>query len=143
MSYRKFNLSILENIVNTQYGDFGGLVQIDRSDLYSFSELCKEKGIDMEKYFLLGMHFGTSSLTNVGNDDSFYCFALVLEREKYGNSFDEISNYLSNNENKAEIKQYDFSVTYSEFSNCIKRFSVGFVTPLSKYIKTANIEQIL
>lgn len=77
MSYRKFNLSILENIVNTQYGDFGGLVQIDRSDLYSFSELCKEKGIDMEKYFLLGMHFGTSSLTNVGNDDSFYCFALV------------------------------------------------------------------
>lgn len=141
MSYNKFNLNILEKIVNTQYGDFGGLIQVDRSDTFDFNKLCEEKGIDMKKYFLIGIHFGTSSLTNVGKQDNFYCFALVLETKKYGNSFDEISKYLIQNGNKADIKQFDFQVTYSEFAKCIKRFSVGFVSPLSKYINEAKIKE--
>lgn len=141
MSYNKFNLEILENIVNTQYADYGGLVQVDRSDMYDLNKLCEEKGLDMKKYFLLGVHFGTSSLSNVGKQDSFYCFALVLETKKYGSSFDEISKYLTENGNKAEIKSFDFNVTYTEFAKCIKRFHVGFVSPLSKYIEVANIKE--
>ncbi len=71
MGYSKYNLEILENIVNTQYGDFGGLVQVDRSDSYDFYDLCEENGVDMEKYFLVGIHFGSSSLQNVSGNNSF------------------------------------------------------------------------
>lgn len=91
--------------------------------------------------FLLGVHFGTSSLTNVEKQNSFYCFALVLEKKKYGSSFDEISKYLAENGNEAEIKSIDFSVTYAEFAKCIKRFHVGFISPLSNHIKIANIKE--
>lgn len=141
MSYEKFNLNVLENIVNTQYGDFGGLIQIDRSDTFDFQKLCVEKGIDMTKYFLLGIHFGTSSLTNVSKQDSIYCFVLLLETKKYGKSYDEISQYLQNNNNKADIQSFDFQVTFQELAKCVKRFHLGFVSPLSKQINTFKIKE--
>ena len=143
MSYDKFNLEILDKIVNTQYGDFGGLIQVDRSDTFDFQKLCDEHGIDMKKYFLLGVHFGTSSLSNVGKQDSLYCFVLVLETKKYGNSFDEISKYLDNNGNKAEILSFDFKVTYQDLAKCIKRFHLGFVSPLSKYIDEFKVKEMI
>lgn len=142
MGYEKFNLEILEKTVNTQYGDFGGLIQVDRSDTYDFNKLCSEKGIDMNKYFLLGVHFGTSSLTNISKQDSLYCFVLLIETKKYGNSFDEISKKLLENGNKADIKSFDFKVTYQELAKCIKRFHLGFVSPLSKYIDEFSIKEI-
>lgn len=142
MSYEKFNLDLLANIVNTQYGDLGGLIQVDRSDSFDFSKLCEEKGIDMKKYFLLGVHFGTSSITNVGKQDSIYCFVLVIETKKYGSSFDEISKYLEKNGNHADIKSLDFKVTYQELAKCIKRFHLGFVSPLTKYIDKFEIKEL-
>jgi hypothetical protein len=141
MSYNKFNLEILENIVNTQYGDYGGLAQIDRSDLYDFHELCQEKGVNMEKYFLIGIHFGSSSLKNVSVDNSFYCFALLLDKKKYGSSFDEIVRYLNENQNIADIKSVNFKITYSELAKCIKRFNIGIVSPITSHIKVSNIQE--
>lgn len=141
MSYEKFNLEVLENIVSTQYGDFGGLLQVDRSDTFDFQKLCTEKGIDMKKYFLLGVHFGTSSLTNVSKQDSLYCFVLLLETKKYGNSFDEISEYLKNNNNKADLQSFDFQVTFQELAKCVKRFHLGFISPLSKHISEFTIKE--
>lgn len=141
MSYDKFNLNLLENIVNTQYGDFGGLIQVDRSDSFDFYKLCTDKGIDMKKYFLVGVHFGTSSLKNVSKQNTIYCFVLLLETKKYGNSFDEISKYLEANDNKAEIQSFDFQVTFQELAKCVKRFHMGFVSPLSKHIDNFTIKE--
>lgn len=143
MSYSEYNLEIIENLVNTQYGDYGGLAQIDRSDSYDFNGLCKEKGVDMEKYFLIGIHFGSSSLTDIKKNSSFYCFALLLEKEIYGSTFDEITKYLKENNNVADIKSVNFKITYSELAQCIKRFHIGFVSPISNHIKTANIQEEL
>lgn len=143
MGYSKYNLEILENIVNTQYGDFGGLVQVDRSDSYDFYDLCEENGVDMEKNFLVGLHFGSSSLQNVSGNNSFYCFVLLLDKKKYGGSFDEISKYLAENQNNADIKSVSFKITLADLAKCMKRFSVGFVSPISNHIHTYNIQEEL
>ncbi|WP_031425441.1 hypothetical protein [Flavimarina sp. Hel_I_48] len=143
MSYSKFNLEILENLVNTQYGDYGGLVQVDRSDSYDFNELCEEKGVNMEKYFLVGIHFGSSSLKNVSSDNSFYCFALLLDKKKYGSSFDEISKYLEENQNVADIKSVNFKINFADLAKCMKRFNAGFVSSITNHIDVYNIQEEL
>ena len=143
MSYSEYNLEILENLVSTQYGDYGGLVQVDKSDSYNFNELCRKKGVDMEKNFLIGIHFGSSSLTNLEKGSSFHCFALLLEKKVYGSTFDEITKYLKENKNIADIKSVNFEVTFSELAKCIKRFHIGFVSPISNHIKIGNIQEEL
>lgn len=143
MKNNKFNLEILEDLVSTQYGDYGGLTQVDKSDLYDFYDLCEDKGVSMKKYFLIGLHFGSSSIQNIQGENSFYCFALLLDKKKYGSSFDEIASYLNENENFADIKSVNFKVKFSELAKCIKRFSVGFVSPISKHIKVSTIEEEL
>ncbi len=141
MSNKKFSLEILEDLVKTQYGDYAGLVQIDRSDLYDFNELCEAKGVDMKKYFLIGIHFGSSSLNNISGENSFYCFALLLDKQKYGSSFDKIAEYLNENQNIADIKSVNFKTTFTEIAKCMKRFSVGFVSPITDHIKISNIQE--
>lgn len=135
----KVNLTIIEDLVGTQYGDMTGLIQIDGhnsvSELFS---LCEEKGIDMEKYFLVGFGYSDFSTDGIGNRDNAQCSVLLLEKVVYGGSFDEISNNLKKSNNIKLIRKR-FELKYTDFKKYIKRVDTMLLTELSSYISKAEI----
>lgn len=144
MNKTNFNLEIIEPLVSTQYGDFGGYVQIDGHSAADFLKLCEDHGaVNRDKYFLIGFGCGESTIDGVGRKDSVHCRALVLETSKYGNSFDEIQKALTANNGKAKAKQIHFTVKYTDFTKYIKRFDLMVATKLTKHISALDVEDVI
>lgn len=142
MTTTDYNLEIIKGLVSTQYGDFGGYVQIDGHFGSDLSKLCEDQGVDMDKYFLIGFGFGESTIDGVGRRNSVYCRALVLEKKKYGNGFDEIKQTLASKNGKAKAKQLHFSMEYTSFTKYIKRFDFMVATKLTRHISELDVEDI-
>lgn len=112
----------------------------DRGDLHS---LCEDHGVDRKKYFLIGFGCGDSGITGIGQRNSIYCRALVLEKSKYGSSFDEIQKTLAEKGGKAKAKQIHFSVDPKVFGKYIKRMDFMVATKLTAYISDIEIEDVM
>jgi hypothetical protein len=142
MNKNNYNLEIIESLVSTQYGDYGGYIQIDGHSGADLFKLCEDHGISRDKYFLIGFGCGESTTNGIGQRNEVYCRALVLETSKYGNSFDEIQKTLASNNGKAKAKQIHFTVKYKDFTKYIKRFDFMVTTKLTKHISKIDIEDI-
>jgi hypothetical protein len=142
MTKSDYNLNIIESLVSTQYGDYGGYVQIDGHSGADLFKLCEDHGVDMDKYFLIGFGFGESTIDGIGRKESIYCRALVLETSKFGNTFDEIKESLAVKNGKAKAKQFHFSVKLKDFTKYIKRIDFMVATKLTKHISKIEIEDI-
>jgi len=133
------NFKILENIVHTQYGDMTGLIQIDgHTSLSELRKLCEEKGIEREKYFLIGFGFSDFTTNGIGEDGNVICTVLLLETEKYAQTFDEIKEQLSLNP-KVDVIKKTFEIDYRDFGKYIKRVDSMMLTQLGNYIQEMNI----
>ena len=142
MNTNNYNLDFIESLVSTQYGDYGGYVQIDGHSGSDLFKLCEDHGIDMDKYFLIGFGCGETTINGIGQRDSVYCRALVLETSKYGNNFDEIQKFLAINDGKAKAKQFHFSVKSKDFTKYIKRFDFMVATKLTQHISKLDIQDV-
>lgn len=132
------NYNILKNMVSTKYKDMEGLVSLDalfKPDLY---DLCNDNGIDMEQYYLLGFGIGDVSLVNLKDHSNVFCTVLLLEKSKYGNSFDDISSRIRN-EKQVDVIKKSFSVEYACLGKCLKRFDLMALTDMGDYISSMNI----
>lgn len=139
MNKNDYNLEVLESLVSTQYGDYTGYIQIDGHHQADLFKLCADYGIDMDKYFLIGLSCGEHTIDGIGKREELYCSAILLETKDYGNTFDEIAKYLERNKGKAKAKRISFQVSYSDFGKYIKRIDFAVATKLTKHISELKI----
>ena len=138
---KEININILKETVYTKYNDLQGIISIDGHDGVSeFFDLCEEKGIDMNIYFLIGFGLSEFTISGIGSSDEVYCNILLLEKEKYGETFDEISSNIRNTDSVDVVKK-SFSVKYTDLGKYIKRFDFLAVSEMSRYISTMNIQE--
>jgi len=142
MNKNDYNLDLIESLVRTQYGDYGGYIQIDGHSGADLFKLCEDHGIDMKKYFLIGFSCGEHTIGGIGKREKVHCSALFLETKEYGSNFEEIKRNLEIKNGKAKAKQISFEVKYSAFGKYIKRIDFMVVTKLTKYISEIKIKEI-
>lgn len=142
MNKNDYNLDLIESLVSTQYGDYGGYIQIDGHSGADLFQLCEDHGIDMEKYFLIGLSCGEHTTGGIGKREKIHCSALLLETKIYGNNFDEIKNKLDSENGKAKAKRISFEVKYSDFGKYIKRIDFMVTTKLTKHITEIKIKEV-
>lgn len=142
---KAFNLSIIENEVNTQYTDMKGISAIDGHEYSYLIDMCKEHGIDMDKYYLLGLEFSGADLIGERNEeysDETYVYAILLSNEDYpACSFEELAALL-NQLPCVHAKKIGFPIKYSDISKYIKRFQCLVVSDMSSNIQSLEIEDI-
>lgn len=128
-----FNFDYLNKKISTQYNDYKGIVAIDNhGDNRNFYLLLKDNGIDETKYLIYAITMCDSE--PIGNRGLKLKF-LLIERDKYGNTFDEIAKY----QGKIELIEKYIQIPFSDIHKYIKRISIGMVSPISAEVNV-NIE---
>lgn len=130
--------SILEEIVGTQYNDMEGLISIDVHPDNDLVALCGDNGIDVEKYFPVGFGLSDSSIGGVVEEEKLCCSVLLLDREEYGVSADEIESNIKGQKSVNVIKK-TFYINYTDLGNYIKQFDFMAVNEVGRSITTMNI----
>lgn len=139
MRHSKVNFKIIEELVGTQYGDMTGLIQIDgHMSLTELYNLCSENGIGKDKYFLIGFGLSDFSTNGVGERAQAMCTVLLLDKEKYAETFDEIKEQLIANP-KVDVIKKTFYVDYKDLKKYIKRVDALMLTEMGNYIHEMNI----
>lgn len=134
------NVSILKDIVKTQYNDMEGLISIDTHEGSNIFELCRDNGINMEHYFLIGFGLSEFTLDGIGRGDNVYCSVLLLDKSKYGDSFDNISNKIRSLD-CVDVEKKTFTIKYTDLGKYIKRFDFLAVSDISSCIKNMNLSE--
>lgn len=134
------NVSILKDIVKTQYNDMEGLISIDTHEGSNIFELCRDNGINMEHYFLIGFGLSEFTLDGIRRGDNVYCSVLLLDKSKYGDSFDNISNKIRSLD-CVDVEKKTFTIKYTDLGKYIKRFDFLAVSDISSYIKNMNLSE--
>ena len=139
MKYGNENFTVLKNLVGTQYGDLTGIIQIDgHNNISEMYDLCAKNGISRDKYFLIGIGFSEFTTDGIGLRGSICCKVLLLETEKYAQSFDEIKSQLVITP-KVDVIMKTFYVDYADLRKYIKRVDSMLLTQMGNYIKEMNI----
>ena len=126
----KFDLDLIDGVVSTQYNDYRGYIAIDdHGDGRGVVSMCKEHGVDTDRYFIYGVRFYDSE--PVGKTGCFGLKVFLIDKTIYGQSFDEISCYGE----RIELEIQEISVPYSKIGEYIKRINIGFVSPISKKVQ--------
>ena len=128
------NLNLIHKMVRTQYNDVEGLISVDFHEMNYLYKLCGDHEIEIDKYFPFG--FGIIDVNN--NSDIIMCQVLLLEKEKYGKSFDEISSSLKTLKSVDVIKK-SFTIEYKELFKYVKRIDFMCVSEIGNYINSMNI----
>ena len=141
MNTADYNLGLIKGFVTVQYGDYGGYIQIDGHSGADLFQLCEDHGVDMDKYFLIGLGAGEQTILGIGKSEKLSFTALVLETAEYGNTFDEIQNHFQSNNGQAIAKKIHFAVKYEDLGKYLKRFDFMVATKLTKYISEIEIAE--
>lgn len=137
---KKVNVDVLENMVSTKYGDLTGLIQIDEHQgSMGIQKLCADKGIELEKYFPIGYGFSDFTINGIGETDTITCSILLLEKEEYGNTFDQIKSKIEYLE-VVNVITKRFDVRYAELASYIKRFDCMLLSEMGKYLTKINVK---
>lgn len=142
MNKNEYNLEIIESLVSTQYGDYAGYIQIDGHNGADLFKLCEDHGIDMNKYFLIGLSCGEHTIDGIGKRKKIHCAAILLQTKDYGNSFDQIAASLKKDDGKLNAVRISFEVDYCDLGKYIKRLDFTVATKLSKHISELKIRDI-
>lgn len=139
MKYSNQIFTVLEDLVGTQYGDLTGLIQIDgHNNISEMYDLCAKNGISREEYFLIGIGFAEFTTDGIGTHGSVSCTVLLLETNKYAQTFDEIKSQLVL-QSKVDVIKKTFNVNYSDLGKYIKRVDTMLLTEMGNYIKEMNV----
>lgn len=139
---KKVNFEAIKEHISTKYGDLTGLIQIDgHSNITSIYKLCEDNKFDTNNIFIIGFGLGESTMNGVGKTDSLYCSILYVEKDVYGNSFEEIKRKI-NNDGVLRIKKKSIEIKYSELGKYIKRFDFLTTTELADYATQIEIDEV-
>ena len=132
------NVDLIRELVSTKYGDFKGYISVDNRDMLGVFDMCKENGIDEEKYFLFGFGFMEETTIGVGQHGNVICNVLLLEKEKYGDNYEDIAFNIQKLDVVDVVKKH-FHVKYTDLHKYIKRYSFMTVTEMSNNISAINL----
>lgn len=139
MRKEHFNFKILNDLVGTKYGDLTGLIQADgHNNVTELYDLCAKHGISRDEYFLIGFGLSDFTIQSIGQDGGIDCTVLLLEKDKYAKSFDEIKEIIKD-ASKVDVIKRRFRVNYKDLGRYIKRIDALMLTEMGNYIKEINI----
>ncbi len=111
------NYELLKSIAYTRYSDWKGVISIDNENYLGVQDLCKEKGVDIDKHFIIG--FGVDDGEGIGNPS---ISVLLADKTEFGDSMQEIIDKAMTGEPVKVIKK-TFGISYKELAKAIKRLS--------------------
>ena len=111
---KDFNLDFLQKEVGTKYNDMVGLAALDgHSSAVELQDLCKQQGVDLDKYDLVGLEFLD------GETIGRYPISVIALLTKKEEELDAETT---------KIYKKRFYITYSDLGKYIKRlnFAVAY-----------------
>lgn len=137
----KVNLKAIKEHVSTQYGDLTGVVQIDgHESITSIYSLCSDYKFDTSGKFIIGFGLGESTINGIGKTDEVRCSIFYIEKDTYGNTYDEIALKIKSGSGKLKLQKKDIYIKYSSLGKYIKRFDLLATTDLTRYATEIEIE---
>lgn len=128
---KNFDFAIIDKEVSAQYNDYKGLIALDTHDGCGLFSMCKDFGIDTDKYFVYGATcYDSEPIGN--NSDGLRIKFLLIEKKIYGDTYDKISKYSQT----IQLTEQSISVPYNQLGKYLKRISIGVVSNISGIIKT-------
>lgn len=120
--------------IATKYSDLSGLIEIDwEGRIANLHNLCNQYQINMSQYFLIG--FGFLAF----NEQSVTCQVLLLDKDRYGETFSEIEQNIAEIET-VEAIQKKIEIPYSDLSKYIKHIDALLLTSIGVEIKNISIQ---
>lgn len=137
----KFNYEIIEGEVSAQYNDMKGLVALDGHGIGSLYDMCRDNGINMDDYYLLGVGFYDGGIDGIFTFDSVSIHVLLIDKNEYAsNTYDELAQKLSQEAEVHAIRK-SFNVKLIDLHKYFKRFDCMALTDMSTNIGNINIEE--
>ena len=131
------NLRVLDGEVSVQYNDLCGLIALDgHNNVRELFNLCREQGIDMERYFLIGFGFHDTFDCHLTQDKAT-CSVLLVDKNEYGTTADEIMN--STCTGIINVLKKRFTIPYVSLGHYIKRIDFMTISEVGKNIQKMNI----
>lgn len=133
MSYKKFNLDILREEINTQYTDMKGIAAIDGHLGNYLWKLCEENGVVLKGWFLLGLKFTDGE--TIG-EYPIRVSAYLIEKETEDETYEQVAHRIGGMA-KVEIHKKSFEISYQDLGKYIKRLKFGVLSEMSSNIQDA------
>lgn len=131
---KRFNTSLLEGEVSTQYTDMKGLAAIDGHEMTYLYQLCRDKGINMDEWYLLGLEIYDSE--PIGGHD-LTVTVMLIEKASKDESYDDLAKRIQQ-QPYIPVTKKSFTMPYQELGRYVKRLSIGMVSDMSQYIHAIN-----
>ena len=125
---KDFNLDFLQKEVGTKYNDMVGLAALDgHSSTVELQDLCKQQGVDLDKYDLVGLEFLD------GETIGRYPISVIALLTKKEEELDAETT---------KIYKKRFYITYSDLGKYIKRlnFAVAYKDIAARIINPGFVD---
>jgi len=141
MTIKKVNLEAIKEHVGTQYGDLTGVIQIDGfNNISSIYDLCKDHKFDTSNKFIIGFSLIESTTDGIGKTNIVDCSILFVDKDEYGNTYEEIENKIKLSGNLI-LKKKNIDIKYSDLGKYIKRYNFIATTELTRYASSIEINE--
>ncbi|MBS7817838.1 hypothetical protein J7624_01415 [Wohlfahrtiimonas chitiniclastica] len=130
-------LPLTNPATKTKYSDLAGAIEIDwEGRISSLVALCREKGINMDQYYLIGFGFVSFEA------DYVTCKAVLLDSTKYGQTFEEVEESVAKLRSVNAV-QKNFQIPYAELEKYIKHINALVFTDIGLAIDEITIKENL
>lgn len=132
---------LLDEHVGTQYHDYKGIIEVDTHGGSEIFKLCENNGIDMEQFFVIGFGLSEFTIQGIGQEDQVGLKILLADRERYGQSFDDIEQEVISDGGKISVSAKTIYIPYSTLGKYIKRFDFLVVNHMRDHLTAIVIEE--
>ena len=135
------NIEILSGLAETKYPDYVGIISVEgMENRLDINRLCKDNGINMEGYYLLGVGLIGGEFHSGMKNDMVTCTVLLLENSVYGNAYKEIESNLIKADSVNAVSK-SFNMKFADLTKYIKRFSFMAATEMIDNIKEMKVQE--
>ena len=129
----------LSEYVDTQYSDARGFLEMDSHDgsFLAFYDIAKNKGEDLSGYFIIGFRLADHSIRGVGLH-GLNISLILLDKSRYGNSFDEIEGYIKKNKGVVDVETRTIPMSSADIAQAFKRVEMIVLGGMDKSIEKIN-----
>ncbi|MUP39430.1 MULTISPECIES: hypothetical protein [Labilibaculum] len=136
------NLKLINNYVNTKYGDIRGVIEIDGFDnISSIYKLCEDHRYKTDDKFIVGFGLEETTTNGVGRKEQVVCNILFLFQSEYGDNYDEIKAKLIRKD-KLKVHKKSFLISYTDLNKYIKRYDFMAITEMLNGVRQIEVEDV-
>jgi hypothetical protein len=133
-------MNYLEEHVNTQYGDYRGIVSVDTHSGSELFKLCADFGIDTKKNFPVGFKIDEETFSGIGeNDEGLYVTVFTVDIELLGNH-DTIESEILKNGGRLIVRENELTIPYEYLGKYFKRLQLLVINDFKSKVKKLEIK---